>query len=117
MTPCAVLQALAALASAPGWQTTAPTPAEISAHGRAFPYGPHDGTDDDFCAGLWALRDAGGVSLVDLCMQAFPEGADAVARLVGADAFAVEEVLAATVTGGRAAAWLRLTADGRPVAR
>ncbi|MBK6532587.1 MAG: hypothetical protein IPN17_30625 [Deltaproteobacteria bacterium] len=112
------LSALAALREAPGWQSTVPTAADVSAHGRSFPYGPHEGTEDDYCAGLWALRDEGGVSLVDICVQVFPEGDEVMVRPVGAACVAdIEEVIESTITGATELAWLRLTADGRPVVR
>lgn len=110
--------ALDALRAAPGWQATAPTAEEVSAHGEAHPYGPEaaEGEEDsgDEVGGLWALRDAGGVGLAELYVNRY--GWTMVLN-AGAEFLRGECDLVDLARDERITGWLRLTADGRPVER
>jgi hypothetical protein len=111
----APLAVTAALADAGGWQMH-PTVEEAKAHGAAHPYDPpgverdEGGDPDDGANGLWAVKDRGGVTLVEIGafkgqLSVWP---------VGALGFYCENPMLDLEVHEPDLQFLRLTSAGRP---
>lgn len=108
VTVLSIIEALAALDAAPGWQSPPPTREAFAAHAVAHPYDP----DPDWPAfGLWAVRLDGRVGVLEVAADEAGERG-LVFYGVGAPGRAEHPV---PETMEDAEGWLALDATGRPL--